>query len=147
VSSEPAQGILRFSRTELPYPSLDEMIELHERIGRTFDRLGRDRHVLLVDLRRGPLNNKPDFETAMARGRAILVRGFPRVAVLVQTAVGMLQVRRHLREDGIPGDVFTDEAEALSYLARADFDHAPPSGVSRTPDGPFGHLARRAGKR
>jgi hypothetical protein len=144
---EPTRGILRFTRTEVAYASLEDVVEVHQRIGRMFDRLGRDRHVLLVDMRRAALNNKPEFESAAARARGILVRGFKRIAVLVQTAVGALQVGRHLREDRVPGEVFTDEELALEYLARLELDQGPPSGVSPSSDGPFAHLSRLGGKR
>ena len=161
VRLDPARSILRFTRTVQPYASLDDVIELHRRIGQVFDRQGRDRHVLLVDMRAAQLNNKPEFEQAAGRARGILVRGFRRVAVLVQTAVGALQVGRHLREDNVPGEVFTDEALAIEYLGRTDLEPAPSasaganagdtpaprSGISSSQDGPFGHLARMGGKR
>ena len=142
MSLDAARGVLRFTRTEVPYASLQDIVDIHLRIGRVFDRLGRERHTLLVDMRRAVLNNKPEFEQAAARGRTILVRDFRRVAVVVQTAVGALQVGRHLREDRVPGEVFTDEAAALEYLSRFETEPAPSSGVSSSRDGPFAHLSR-----
>jgi hypothetical protein len=38
--------------------------------------------------------------------------------ILVRTAVGALQVKRHMREDGCAVEVFTQEAAALAYLAQ-----------------------------
>lgn len=146
VRQEPARSILRFTRTAQPYASLEDCIEIHRQVGEIFDRAGRDRHVLLVDMRAAPLNNKPEFEQAASRARGILVKGFRRVAVLVQTAVGALQVGRHMREDRVPGDVFTDEVQAVEYLGRAEHESSPPSGIATTRDGPFAHLAR-LGKR
>ncbi len=151
VSIDPVLGILRFDRSDAPYASHEDLLLVHKQVGQMFDRLVRARHVLLVDMRRAPLNNGADFEAAAARARAILVRGFSHVAVLVQTATGMLQVNRHLREDGVPGQVFTDEEQALAYLRRAverksEGDSGPPSG-GRVKDGPFDHLARLAGRR
>ena len=142
VSQDPARGVLRFTRTEVPYASLADIVDVHQRIGRVFDRVGRDRYVLLVDMRRAALNNRPEFEQASGRARTILVRGFRRIAVVVQTAVGALQVGRHLREDRVPGDVFTDDTQALEYLCRVESEPAPPSGVSPSQDGPFAHLSR-----
>jgi hypothetical protein len=142
VSLDLARGVFRFTRSEVPYASLEDIVDLHQRIGRVFDRMGRDRHVLLVDMRRATLNNRPEFEQAAARARTVLVRGFRRVAVVVQTAVGALQVGRHLREDGVPGEVFTDDALALEYLSRVEIEPAPSSGVSSSRDGPFAHLSR-----
>src|SRR5262249_12108514 len=127
--------------------SLEEIVDLHRQVGRMFDRLGRDRHTLLVDMRRATLNNKPEFENAAARGRAFLVRDFRRVAVLVCTAVGALQVGRPRREDGVPGEVYTDEAQAIDYLCRLELE-PPSSGISSSKrDGPFGHLAKLGGRK
>jgi hypothetical protein len=152
VSLDSARGILRFTRTEQPYASLVDVADVHERVGRIFDRAGRDRNTLLVDMRRAPLNSDPAFEKAAGRGRKVLVRGFGRVAVLVQTAVGALQVKRHLREDGIPGDVFTDEGTAVQFLCRNEQEPVPTSGVptsgvAQVADGPFKNLSRHAGRR
>ncbi len=147
VSLDHASSVLRFTRTALVYASLDDVRVLHLGVGRIFDRLGRERHVLLVDMRQAPLNNDPGFDQAAGRGRAILVRGFRRVGVLVQTAVGALQVARHLREDRVPGEVFSDEAQALAYLGQLEVARLPPGAAAKPADGPFGHLARLAGKR
>ena len=142
VSQDPARGVLRFIRTEVPYASLEDIVDVHQRIGRVFDRLGRERYGLLVDMRRATLNNRPEFEQAAARARTILVRDFRRIAVIVQTAVGALQVGRHLREDNVPGEVFTDETPAVEYLCRVESERPPSSGVSPSQDGPFAHLSR-----
>jgi hypothetical protein len=150
VSVDHVASVLRFTRTQRAYASLDDVLTVHQAVGRIFDRLGRERHVLLVDMRQAPLSNDPGFEQAAARGRAILVRGFRRVSVLVQTAVGTLQVGRHMREDGVPGEVFMDVAQALAYLERlAPAPAAPggPGGPPKAGEGPFGHLARLAGRR
>jgi hypothetical protein len=83
-------------------------------------------------MRRAPLNNDPSFEQAAVRARAVLVRGFPRVAVLVQTAVGSLQVKRHIRQDGLTIAVLSDDADAVAYLtAPVDAGAAPPSSTGR----------------
>ncbi len=122
VELDPETLVVRFTRTPEPYPSLAELVRIHQRIGTILDRVGRDRHGLLVDMRAAILNNDADFEQAAARGRAVLVRGFSRVAVLVQTAVGALNVGRHMREDRVPGEVFSNEEAALAYLARTTRD-------------------------
>jgi hypothetical protein len=149
VTAEPAMGVLRFTRTEVPYRAPGELLEVHRHVATIFDRVGRDKHTLLVDMRRAVLNNDPAFEEAAARGRAILTRDFGRIAVLVQTAVGALQVGRHMREDRLPGEVFTDEAQAIEYLRRYDRerDEAPTSGVPSGRDGPFAFLARLGRRR
>ena len=74
---------------------------------------------LLVDLRDARGRNDPAFETAMARYRRPMYEGFPRVVVLVRSAIGKLQVQRHFAEDGL-GDVVvtTSEDEAEQALRR-----------------------------
>lgn len=68
----------------------------------------------LLDLRHGPLGRNDDaFEDAAREAQRSLARGFTRVAVLVRSAVGKLQVRRL---SGGKRDVFQDEAEALRFL-------------------------------
>lgn len=147
VASDPARGILRFTRTDLPFASLGDVGELHEMVARVLDWAGRDWYTLLVDMRRVPMNYHPEFEQAAARGRRILVRGFGRVAVLVQTAVGALQVKRHVREDNIPAEVFTDEAQAIQFLCKVEPEPAPVSSVGPVKDGPFNSLSRLVGRK
>ena len=145
LSQEVGRAILRFTRTEVPFPHLSMMVSQHERVARVLDRLGRERYGLLVDMRLAPRNHDPGFDAAAARSRRLLTRGFTRMAVLVSTAVGALQVKRHIREDNLPCEVFTDELAALDHLDPADrveIEAPPPSGVDLVSDGPFGHLAR-----
>lgn len=148
VELDEGSGIVRFTRSEIPYATNTEIVAIHEQIARELDRLGRDRRSLLVDLRRAPMNHDPAFEEPAERARALLQRGFSRVAVLVQTAIGALQVRRHVREDGRDIGVFSREQDALDDLAiRLDIEGAPKSGVGALDEGPFRSLGRRAARR
>ncbi|NRA32564.1 MAG: gamma-glutamylcyclotransferase [Polyangiaceae bacterium] len=54
---------------------------------------------LVVDLRNAPVRNDPDFERTMARLRRELVGHFARTAVLLESAIGVLQVNRLNRDD------------------------------------------------
>lgn len=127
----PEISVVRFTRTENPYPSNEELERLHEQIGPMLDRLGRQNLCLLVDMRSAPLNNTPGFEQSMARGRVILLRGFSRISVLVRTAVGALQARRYSREDSINVHVFQDEATAVTFLRSLTVDASlPRSGIN-----------------
>jgi hypothetical protein len=140
-------GVLRYVRTETPYLSNAQMAAIHAKLARLCDSAGRDRHPLLVDMRRAPLNNDPAFEKVAERARALLIRDFTRLAVLVRTAVGSLQVKRHLREDGLPFPVLSSEAQALDYLTgKIEIEEAPPSSMSRQIGGlphAGAHLRRR----
>ncbi|APR86801.1 hypothetical protein A7982_12150 [Minicystis rosea] len=132
VHLDPDTGVIRFTRTEVPYASNAEMAAIHAQIGRIFDHHGRARYTLLVDMRRAVMNNDPAFEQAAQRARAILVRGFPRVAVLVQTAVGALQVKRHVQHDGLSIPVLSSEPLALEFLLEKAEDLPPPSSINPT---------------
>src|SRR4051812_9415923 len=130
--SFPDISVVRYARSEHPYPSNEELERLHEQIGPMLDRLGRHQHCLLVDMRSAPLNNNPGFEQSMARARIHLLRGFSRISVLVRTAVGALQARRYGREDSINVHVFQDESNAMSFLRTLTIDASavPRSGVN-----------------
>jgi hypothetical protein len=136
VATAPDTRLVRYVRTSVPYVSVFEFELLHERVAALFDQLGRRQHVLLVDTREAVMNNDPAFEKASNRARPSLVRDFRRIAVLVKTAVGALQVGRHIREGGIDSTVFNDEKAALAFLLSSapglDADHSPTSSV-RTP--------------
>lgn len=70
-----------------------------------------------MDMRSARGRNDDAFERAVAKHRAATVSGFRRVAVLVQSLHGQLQVQRHVREDKL-GEVrvFDREALALGWL-------------------------------
>jgi hypothetical protein len=135
LHKDPGSMVVRWVRTAVPYPSNEEFVRLHEQAARVLDRMGRARHRLLVDMRRAILNNDPEFEKASAQVRPLLTRDFARVAVLVDTPVGALQVKRHVREDGSPAHVFQSEADAMTFLAMtpADHDSLPPPSSRLTP--------------
>lgn len=131
LSTGPDSRLVRYVRTSVPYPNLTEYELLHERAAGLLDQLGRKRHVLLVDMREATLNNDPAFERTAGRCRQLLVRDFRRMAVLVKTAVGALQIGRHIREDSLDSAIFNDETEAVSYLLSVSgFDGEPPASSS-----------------
>lgn len=136
IEADHLRGFHRFTRTEVPYPSNTAVeIEANE-IERALDRCGRPR--LLIDLRAAAPRNDPGFEVAVAKLRRKLFKGNERTAILVRTAVGALQVKRHLREDGFPGEVFQSEEEAIAYLEASPDSHhrvtvLPPSTGIRSP--------------
>lgn len=74
------------------------------------------RYGLLCDVRPAPGNNDPSFETGIAPARARLFARFARVATLVKSATGLLQVQRLALDAGEHGLVFRDEPAALRYL-------------------------------
>jgi len=117
VTIEETRGLVRYQRTREPLPSLDAMRALHERM---FDALGGlplKKFKLLVDVRDAPPRNDAAFEKEVTRILDFTISKFAAHAVLVKSAVGMLQVQRLERERKASGNtVFSNEAEALRHL-------------------------------
>jgi hypothetical protein len=109
--------LLRFTRTAVPFTSLDEATEAFRLMGQATTGIDRRRYVLLSDVRAVIGRNDEAFETVIGKARADLLNGFGRRAVLVRTLTGKLQVQRIGRQQHNPeAMVFQDEAEALAYL-------------------------------
>lgn len=110
-SSEPR--LIRVTRTQVPQ-SAQLLAPLVEEIIRV---LGPLRPApVLVDMRRAPGNNDPEFERAALVALRQLLRGFSRVAILVHSAVGRLHFQRMSRAGGEALHIFCEEEEALWFL-------------------------------
>ncbi len=109
-------GIVRTIRSEKPFAAIDQLDGIFARLGTVLDALGRSRYGLLADLRATPGRNDPQFEAALERLRPIWVGGFRKVAVLVRSTVGLMQIQRHARHDGVKRLISKDEDELLKYL-------------------------------
>jgi len=83
-------------------------------LGQQPDHLG-----LVVDLRKAIGRNDAAFEEAIKPHRQAMFRAAKRNVVVVQTAAGALQVRRHLAGDGIEAEVVTDLDHALAILHKS----------------------------
>lgn len=116
VEVDAAKKLARFTRTTAVFPSLAQLEHSFGSGSAALERLERARYALFVDLRDARGSNDPAFEQAMVHARRRLMTGFARIGVLVKTASGALQVRRHAKEDGVDLGVFTDETELLAYL-------------------------------
>ncbi len=73
---------------------------------------------LLIDLRASVGRNDSEFEEKLTERRRELFRRFERTAVLVRSAIGRMQVQRHVDEDGFSGvvKVFSSEPDAMAWL-------------------------------
>ena len=112
------RGFIRLTRRERPFLSEDEVVGAFTPLQRVLDAEGRERCVLLVDTRVVAGRNDPASEAMFAKHRRATVTGFKRVAMLVQTPVGALHVQRLMVQDRSDARVFSDEAEAITYLTR-----------------------------
>ena len=114
------QAIVRTIRTGKPFASIRDVEVSFEGLIKALDDLGRARYALLADIRAAPGRNDPQFEEALQRVRLKWISGFRKVGVLVQSAVGLLQVKRYARQDGVRRLVTSDEDELLRYLTQPD---------------------------
>jgi len=104
------------TRTSEPYAGTEALADTFVQMDQSIAYLSRPRTMLLIDSRRAPPRNDPAFEVEFARLRKHFLRDFQKIATIVQTAVGILQVSRQGRVDDTAIGVFTDPSEALSYL-------------------------------
>ena len=115
LSREPGRRLLRLKRTEVQFESHEAMTASDAEIVRAMAPLDRARHVIMLDARDSPLRTDPAFEQTAEKRRVEFFQGFARVAVLVKTAVGKLQMQRFANRYENTR-VFDDEAAALGFL-------------------------------
>jgi len=108
--------IITRARTAERFASADEVTAEYEGLVRALDRVDRPSYAVLVDLRLAPPRNDEAFEEIVSRYHAPLYDRFRRVAVVVHTAAGRLQLRRFLTVARPDARVFTDEDEAAAFL-------------------------------
>src|SRR5690242_7593667 len=87
-------GLVRVVRSSVPLETLEQVDEAWGTTSRALMPLDRGRHVLLIDMRDAPGRNDDAFERRVAPYRSATVRGFLRVAVLVRSLPGQMQVQR-----------------------------------------------------
>jgi SpoIIAA-like len=103
-------------RSAAPFTSREDIERHFGALNDAIDRIDKPRYGLLVDIRLVAGQNDSEFELAFGPHRTQLERGFRRVAVLVGSPAGRLQVQRHALQDRLAVRAFTDEAEALEWL-------------------------------
>jgi hypothetical protein len=119
VTVNPAIQLVRVTRSAVPSESAVQFEAKWMEVCVALDRAGRSGLSLLLDLRAAVGRNDPEYEEAMVRVRPAVMKGFRRVAVLVQTTAGSLQIHRHRRQDFIERLIGSDEAQLLDYLLGA----------------------------
>ncbi len=117
VTPLPQSKILRVVRLPKPFPVTDDLAPMFAATHEAAEALGdKSEWRLLLDLRNATGRNDPNFEALVAPERSRLERGFLKVAVVVRSLVGRMQVERHAREDGLNLRVFLDDGEAVAWL-------------------------------
>ncbi len=107
---------LRMARSEEPYPDLQAIEAEYEALVDAIAPYKERELGLLVDLRDARGRNDPGFEKVHARWRRHSLEGHEPLVVLVRTMPGRMHVERHMRADGLPAVVVTDEGEALRLV-------------------------------
>jgi hypothetical protein len=115
IDHDATRNLVRLSRTAVPFPSLAETKQAYDDLSPQLQKFAGAR--LLLDFSGGPPGRNDDaFEQLAAPARTALERVFSRVAVLIRSRAGELQVRRLAKQEGRTPNVFSDEAAALEWL-------------------------------
>jgi hypothetical protein len=120
VAQLPGVPILRIVRSPRAFASLNEMSQAWEDLNQRLDAMGREGFALLLDVRLVAGRNDLEFEHAFAPHRVEMARGFSRVAVLVISPAGYLQVQRHAARDRARMRAFSEASKAIDWLCAAD---------------------------
>jgi len=135
LHKDPVRKLVRFRRTDQRLVG-DQLATMLEEMMTTYEQLlpipERATWVLLQDMRDAPILNQ-SAEAILLRYLPRMVAGFRKRALLLRTAIGLMQARRTLQTlksqpprpaEPLPPQpdsaVFDDEALALSYLLAAD---------------------------
>jgi hypothetical protein len=110
-------GVVRIERTPEPIRAVHVMKHDIDQQAARLKELDRGRYGLLLDLRNAPPNDSSEIEAASIRGLRGLVEGFARVAVLIRTSTGRLQVGRLSSASGAGVSIFDRESDAMASLA------------------------------
>ncbi|XXX77737.1 hypothetical protein WMF30_03045 [Sorangium sp. So ce134] len=116
VHHDPTQQLVFIQRFSLPYPSLAELEQNFQRIEQAIGLISRPRSLLLVDARDAPMRNDDGFDVAFGQAHARLMQGFKRTAVILRSAIGVLQVGRLSKGYVRPVGTFTRPEDALLHL-------------------------------
>jgi hypothetical protein len=114
-------GVARYTRTRVPWPSPDAMREAFKQLAGIPHEAVPPGTPLLLDVRAAIGRNDETYESVFAQYRAQMLGRYGRIAILVATPVGALQISRLQRESGLRQlETFTDEAEAIRHLLARD---------------------------
>ena len=110
------RGYVVLARSAEPIKSIEEFISLNDQIIAKMRADHKD-YGIVVDMRQAPPRNDPDFENAMHRLRLECSNLFSRVAVLLESSMGVLQVNRLARNENAETLATTSESSAI-YFAK-----------------------------
>ena len=107
--------VLRRTSTRFETPA--EVLAEATRVSAELDAIGRTGRCLLMDVRDVPPNANERLEAPLAALRDQIRRDFDRIAVLVQTKIGVLHANRIRTDDkDTESRIFDDEAAGREFL-------------------------------
>jgi hypothetical protein len=117
VDLDEAHKVLVRRRTERGYTSTAEIEAAYEALFAAVESFHRPEYGLLSDLRLAPPRNDSSFERAVARYHTRFYSNFRKIAHVVKSEAGRLQLTRLAQpETARRMRVFTSEAMALEFL-------------------------------
>jgi hypothetical protein len=114
----PGTSIIHVTRSAVPFTSVADVERHFGALAIAFEALDRSRLDLLLDIRLAVGRNDPEFERTIEPHRVRMQRGFRRIAVVLNSIAGQLQIKRLAMQDGIVVHTFPDEETALAWLAQ-----------------------------
>jgi hypothetical protein len=116
VEYDADREIILITRSARPFPSTEAAIQENANVSR------QTRHVparfLILDSRMAPGRNDDSFESAMRPVFTRYVARYERVGMIVQTAIGRLQMQRLSRTAPIPVGVCSTLEDAIAFVLR-----------------------------
>lgn len=123
VHVDRSRSLVRLTRSTIliPKDSTRSLLEqFSSELGHLLPHSGRSTQRLLFDTREAPKLADAAIEAALLSVLHDLLYDFQRLAILIKTPIGALQMRRILREANLNAELFYDEAEAIVYLAKSE---------------------------
>lgn len=114
LEEHPDEKIALLRRSPIPVEDIEDLVESNERIIALFEPRFED-YGIIVDIREAPQRNDFAFENAMLRLRLALSTNFARLAILLESATGILQVNRIGRNDGAEAFATMNEYAAVKF--------------------------------
>lgn len=114
LREDDTRKLVFLKRTAVPFESPAAVVEACQRVIVLLHPVHRS-YGVIVDMRDAPFRNDPAFEAGMAALRSKLTRSFPRLVLLVQSPMGVLQVNRLTRTEGGHTFVTRSESDALRF--------------------------------
>lgn len=114
-----ATGVILTRRTPALYRTLSEIHLSYQSLIHYLDSFTRPQWSLLLDFRAfGPGRNDDNFEKVTSPLRKHIVRDFFKVAALVRSNAGLMQLTRTSREDQRAYRVYDNAEAARAYVLR-----------------------------